>query len=94
MAPAAGGDGESGESGDGGDNFLGNFWDNLIETAPEEDAVESGDEIEDASAGEDLFSDDEAPLDDEFDIFTDDDDEEEEVFIGEEEEEEEDVFED
>ena len=62
MAPAAGGDGESGESGDGGDNFLGNFWDNLIETAPEEDTADIGDEIEDASAGDDLFADDDALL--------------------------------
>ena len=77
VAPAAGGDGESGESGDGGDNFLGNFWDNLIETAPEEDTADIGDEIEDASAGDDLFADDDALLDDEIDIFTDDDDEEE-----------------
>jgi hypothetical protein len=80
VSPAAGGDGESGESGDGGDNFLGNFWDNLIETAPDEDIAESADEIEDASVGDDLFADDDVLLDDEVVVITDDDDEEEAAF--------------
>ena len=56
----------------GGDNFLSVFWDNLIETAHVEDTVDSGDEIEDASTGSDLFADNDAVLDDEIDIFTDD----------------------
>ena len=70
VAPAAGG--ESGSE-DGGDNFLGKFWDNLIETAPEEESAETGDGVEDDTADDDdLF-------DDVFDGF-DSDEEEDEAF--------------
>ena len=74
MAPAAGGDSEAGESpeDDGAGTFLGNFWDEHIETAPEENTSESDSEDTDDTAGDDLFS-------DEFDTFNDDDEEEEEV---------------
>ena len=72
VAPAAGGDGEGGSE-DGGDNYLGNFWDNLIETAPEEESAETGDGVEDDTADDDdLF-------DDVFDGF-DSDEEEDEAF--------------
>ncbi|MBT7294514.1 MAG: hypothetical protein HN838_18465, partial [Rhodospirillaceae bacterium] len=69
VAPAAGGDGEGGEGAeDGGGDFLGNFWGSLIETAPDEDDGEDGDN----TAGDDLF-------DDEDDVFGDEDDEDEEA---------------
>ena len=82
VAPAAGGDGEDGDTvggpDDGGD-FLGNFWGDLIELAPEEDA-DADAATEDATADE-LFGDDDQDLfDDDEDIFGDDDEEGDLVF--------------
>ena len=82
VAPAAGGDGEDGDTvggpDDGGD-FLGNFWGDLIELAPEEDA-DADAATEDATADE-LFGDDnQDPFDDDEDIFGDDDEEGDLVF--------------
>ena len=90
VAPAAGGDGEGGSE-DGGDNFLGNFWDDLIETAPEEDTSETGEGVEDDTDGDDLFADDDDLFDDEFDGFDGDEDDDEEAF-NQEDDEEEDIF--
>ena len=77
----------------GGYNFLGNFWDNLIETEPEEDTADSSDEVDDDSAGDDLFADDEDIFNDDVDLLDEDDEEDEEAFIGDDGEEE-DVFND
>ena len=82
VAPAAGGDGEDGDTvggpDDGGGDFLGNFWGDLIETAPEEDAEADAD-TEDAASDE-FFGDDDDVFDDEDDIFGDDEEEDDLVF--------------